>query len=400
MPEHSCENQLKVAARASHIVVDPKGTRAPMRSFCAIGRLLTLGLCMLSAVPFSSAQPRITLSEAFRVGDDPDDVVFARQPSVFTDSTGRVFLADGQAVIALSSIGDVVGPVGKYGTRPGEFLSPQHVRIGGKDSVYVWDGKLDRVTVFAPDDLHFIRTVDIPEIRSSTPAGLVCVTGKAMAIRYNRPYRWGEDEGNSRFVSVYVISLGGRQLFERPLTVLPDVEFVNYRTASGDSYGVNRPFNRTPAMMAGPGGLVYYGMTNSVSICVRSLDFADRRAIEWQHTPVPVTRADRKAIRQTVEHSEHLQKALDSATFPRFKPAYDTFIVDDQARVWLRLNTAFKAAETTWVVLDSASQEVGQFKAPAGLRIRAVRGDRAYATFATEDGVPLLIAYDIVITDP
>ena len=373
-----------------------------MNMMHALGTLFALGICVLSAVPSGSGQHRVTLTEAFRIGDAPGGMFFASIPVVSVDSRNRVFIKDGHVFNVVSSTGDVVGLFGERGEGPGEFQSSSSAVFGPKDSVYVLDSRLRRLTVFAPDDFRFVRTLKVPHGEISSPAGLVSVTSQGMAaILYRRVVRSPDPEDAGRAVSVYVVSLGDGKRHTRPLAVLPDIEFVDYRTPSGDSYGINLPFGRRPNVRAGPGGLVYYGMSDSVSIRIMSLDFRDRGIVAWQHSPVPVTRSDRDELRKKAGKTEAgalALKALVSITYPRYKPAYERFIVDDQARVWLKLSTAFGAQETTWVVLDSTSQEVGRIDLPKGLNIRAVRGNRAYGTVAADDGAPLVIAYDVQVS--
>ncbi len=357
---------------------------------------------MLAAVSSGSGQHRITLTEAFRIGDASGDMFFASIPVVSVDSRNRVFIKDGHVFNVVSSTGNVVGLFGETGEGPGEFQHASSAAFGPKDSVYVLDTRLRRVTVFAPDDFRFVRTLRVPHGEISNPAGLVSVTSQGMAaILYRRVVRSPDPEDAERAVSVYVVSLGDGKRHTRPLAVLPDIEFVDYRTPSGDSYGINLPFGRRPNVRAGPGGLVYYGMSDSVNIRIMSLDFRDRGIVAWQHSPVPVTRSGRDELRKKAgktEVSRLALKALASVAYPRYKPAYERFIVDDQARVWLKLSTAFGAQETTWAVLDSTSQEVGRIDLPTGLNIRAVRGNRAYGTVADDDGAPLVIAYDVQVS--
>ncbi len=361
-------------------------------------RLLAFGLCMLIAVPFSSGQHRITLEEAFRIGDAPDGLFFARIPKISVDSAGRIFIADGHAVNVVSSTGNEVGLIGTEGEGPGEFRRTSSIVNGPKDSVYVWDDELQRVTVFAPDDFRFVRTLRISSEELSYPLELLGVTSQGMAVRYHRSTELFDLEGAERSKSVFVLSLGDGKRHARPLVVLPDMERVNYPLSSGTLYGFPMPFGMRPVFEVGHDGLVYYGMSGSVDIRIKSLDFLDRGAIVWKHSPMPVTRSDREDFLKRTGEIPSLRKALESATLPRYKPAYDQLIVDDQARVWLKLSTAFGAQNATWVVLDQTSQEVGRFELPTGLNVEAVRGDRAYGTVAAENGAPLVIAYDITVS--
>ncbi len=137
-----------------------------------------------------------------------------------------------------------MGLIGEKGDGPREFQFATSAVIGPKGSVYVLDTGLRRVTVFAPDDFRFVRTLRVPHDEFGYPAGLLGVTSQAMAILYRHTGRGPYPEDVVRAVSVYVVSHGGDKRHTRPLAVLPEIEFVEYHTPSGDSYGVNLPFGR------------------------------------------------------------------------------------------------------------------------------------------------------------
>lgn len=111
------------------------------------------------------AEPALT--EVWRIGalDGPPERVFGRIGSIAVDASGRVFVVD-----VLNNVVRMYGPDGKHlassgreGDGPGEFRSPEHVVLAGKDTVLVTDrtGRLSRFLV-QRDSLAFDGVVRLP----------------------------------------------------------------------------------------------------------------------------------------------------------------------------------------------------------------------------------------------
>jgi hypothetical protein len=111
------------------------------------------------------AEPALT--EVWRIGalDGPPERVFGRIGSVAVDGSGRVFVVD-----VLNDVVRMYGPDGAYlsstgreGDGPGEFRSPEHVVLVGKDTVLVTDrtGRLSRF-LLQQDSLAFDGVVRLP----------------------------------------------------------------------------------------------------------------------------------------------------------------------------------------------------------------------------------------------
>ena len=69
--------------------------------------------------------------------------------------------------------------------------------------------------------------------------------------------------------------------------------------------------------------------------------------------------------------------------------------MDDLNRVWIQPSAAYGQTMITWLILDSKGAQVATVDLPANIELRAVRDDRAYGVLRTDDGVKVLIAYDI-----
>lgn len=105
------------------------------------------------------AGPRLVLTETRRVGslDGPD--AFGRVMDATLDRSGRLLVADdlNHRIAVFGRDGRFVASVGRKGRGPGEFESPWLVVADARDSIFVWDMGLSRISVFGPD-LRFRRS--------------------------------------------------------------------------------------------------------------------------------------------------------------------------------------------------------------------------------------------------
>lgn len=139
--------------------------------------LLVPFLWCLAALPIGAQQvptrwitevrsdaPVLHLSEVVRLGslDGPHDA-FGRIMDVKLSSSGRILVADDQSrhVVVFGPEGRYIGTMGRKGQGPGEFQSPWQVAADPRDSVFVWDAGLARISVFDPD-LQFRRSFRVP----------------------------------------------------------------------------------------------------------------------------------------------------------------------------------------------------------------------------------------------
>jgi hypothetical protein len=98
-----------------------------------------------------------------RVGsiDGPD--AFGRVMDATLDRSGRLLVADdlNQRVSVFGPGGRFIGAIGRKGNGPGEFQSPWLVATDARDSIFVWDMGLGRISVFGPN-LAFRRSFPTP----------------------------------------------------------------------------------------------------------------------------------------------------------------------------------------------------------------------------------------------
>ena len=86
-----------------------------------------------------AGKPLATLTARFKA---PDDIVFARDGSMFVADTGNA------RILKLSSGGAVLSQWGRKGTAEGEFATAHGLAIDSRDRIYVADRGNNRVQVF------------------------------------------------------------------------------------------------------------------------------------------------------------------------------------------------------------------------------------------------------------
>src|ERR1700741_835610 len=114
--------------------------------------------------PVSGRGARLVLTEVARLGSAfGGEDEFGRIAEVKFGSRGQVYVADDlkHEVAVFDSTGRFLRRTGRRGRGPGEFETPWNIAVDARDSVFVWDWKLNRVSVFSPD-LVFVRTFPAP----------------------------------------------------------------------------------------------------------------------------------------------------------------------------------------------------------------------------------------------
>lgn len=375
-------------------------------SMIRIGLLPLVGLIVFAGFNWSgmgleeSGDPEpLDLVELWRMGDsEEDDALFRRISRIAVDSRGYVYVAEWYhpAIRVFSSTGELIREIGRRGKGPGEFGNPQDVVVGKADTVFVWDKSHRRITVFSPYDYDVVRTVTVhEEIPLYYPHRLVGVVPEGFLLSFRTTFYLDERQGlkldSPRFMDVYLANRRGETL-EKRLTHVPDRTMVVNSSWGGTSVLI-MPFTRLPHITMNSSGLLYSGYSDSIAIAVQSADGQTQRVIRWTHDPEPVTSHDVNAYFST--RSKGYRRAAQKAGIPDTKPAFQNFVVDDRDRVWVQLNTAYKATVATCVVLDASGKEVGRVELPTNLRLELIRGGKAYGVLEKDGEAPVLVTYAI-----
>ena len=372
--------------------------------------LLLISFCFsLEAAAFQTIQsyssqgsPSWELVELWRMGDsEDDDVLFGYIQDVDVDSKGITYVVSyGYAAVqTFSESGSFLRDIGRPGKGPGEFSEVRSVYVDETDTLFVWDFKERRITVFSPDDYHVVDEVRVPNGPQGTlPSRLIGAAPEAYGIGYLYPFRDGVDNQATRGLDIYWVDRQqGLAPDQTPLTEMRNKSTLVDERRDGSIAATKMPFVGDMELNMSLQGLLYLAQGDSSFIALSSADRTVQDTIRWHHDPISVTPRDIAEV-ESVRH-RRWRRVMRDRGYSETKPAFQSYVVDDHSRVWIQPSAAHGETMLTWLILDSTGARVATVDLPANIKLWAVRDDRAYGVLRTDDGVQVLIAYDIQRAD-
>ena len=206
------------------------------------------------------------------------------------DSRGRIYVADGVEMTIVVLDRDLIYQrrVGRVGEGPGEFRTITSIDLRA-DSLWVFDSRLLRVTVFDPVLHEVVRVVNFrnsegfPYWMTQLPAN----TGYLAALTPTY-HASGEDAGTPRTNFIRHIpsdSTGSDISTWQPIFSFPGSEDLVWR-APGQATVANHPFGSVPFLRVLNGNEIVYGTSAAVGATIVDLAGNTRGAF------FPPTRSD------------------------------------------------------------------------------------------------------------
>lgn len=358
-----------------------------------------------------ASKPRpifLRLAEVFRVGTEGTNVLFGSIGSISLSSAGEVFVEDPQVrtYYVFSPTGELVATVGRRGKAPGEFEDMSGLVVGPGDSVYVFDGSASRLSVFDPA-LRFAYSLRIERrvgggfgfaslFSTSTPTKLIGVKSTGYVVQYESlflPLPNLIDQTGDTDASAFLVNRNG-EVARKSVARLPGREFI-YATSGQEMIALLRPFGRTFLFQMDAEGFVYSGWNESIDIEKRATNGRLHGRISRKHDVEDVTLEDLATVME--EMPRDAKRLLRESDLPETLPAFETFIVDDQGRVWLQedLTRIVPDSSATWSILNVEGQIIAETKLPAYVTLQVVRSGRAFGNGRDASGTPFVVAYRI-----
>ena len=295
-------------------------------------------------------------------------------------SDRRIVVADsGSSRLAIVTPAGVRRSVfGRLGEGPGEFRSVTSVEAGRGDTLYVFDERLQRLSVYAPDGTLARVTLVAPT------AGLRF----AAVGQLGDPYSWYAKEAPSVLSSgvgrdrTSVVLLDWTLQRAREITSVPDM-VTGSVTMAGQVATRFVPF--TPrALVAHAGWCLYVMSSDEGRVSVFQWDGSQVASVSAPASPRRVTPADKDAwVEDAVrdvppEAAAEARSALESLPHPPTFPLYEDMLADDLGYVWLREFATRAGSGRRWIVLGRRGA-VAQMDLPDAEGILAIRGNTVLA---------------------
>lgn len=312
------------------------------------------------------------------VGDEPLLDVGAMEGDTLRElfrTTGAVRLDDG-GVAVLTGRGTEIrffGPdgafrreTGRQGEGPGEFGGAAGLWRYRTDSLLVWDGRLQRVTVL--DQAGALGRVTDVEIPSFNPRLLGPLSDGSFVLRTNLFVRPQEEIRTQRSLFFHHRPDGS---MTDTVGAYPNFRSVPLELPGGRSMVGGVQFGAHTVAAVGDEAF-YVGTARDYRIDVRSADGALRRVVRLQRPADPVTEQDRSRWRDrelmgAVDENERrdARARIEQTPVAETFPPYDRMIVDRPGRLWIRdYRKPWQEGPDRWRVFDPEGRLVATARVP------------------------------------
>jgi len=325
----------------------------------------------------------------------PATLEFGGISALDVDSRGRIYVADGPEIVVLRPDGTETARMGREGFGPGEFRWISTLALLPRDSLYVYDGGMRRVSVYAPDQTRPAYTTTLPGPQTVTPYWARPAGGGILAAYQTAQGDVpGREQGGSLPVIVRLLNADA-SIRRDSLLLLREPQTLRIYNDEGRGH-LFYPFARHSLFAVSPAGTLYEAWTDSLRVTAHALDGTARWEIAEPFTPREVTRQEMDSVVTRLAHppfsAPSVRRAL-SETGTHTWPAIRHILVDDRERLWVSL-TPRPGEDAEWRILNRGGR-VGTLRLPESVQIVTVRGDRAYGVIRDEDDVQSVIVYRV-----
>ena len=322
----------------------------------------------------------LTLTEELTVGlsKNPDES-FTDVSYLAVDSEGTIYCLDikDQKIKAFDKNGKFLLAIGKQGQGPGEFGLAVGIQITPDNLLMVEDNAIRRLALFKPTG-EFVRYISLAD-----KLGLVSLLLDA--------------QGNYLGREVMIDKSTDKMFFEakkfdqnlKPVFTLDKIEYPN----PGPKAKVNY-LEMKSVYQFDPAGNIYYGRNQTYDIKVFSPEGKHLRTIQKEYDRINITQRDIEGMIAATAHITPGVNYRELFAFPEYYPPYDSFILDEQGRLFVRIYNESKAHDGVVVdVFNAEGRFIAQFITKSNLKL--FKKNKAYGVEMTADGFLVVKRYAV-----
>ena len=371
----------------------------PLIPFC----IILLAGCGRSTGPVQNEGEAtlITLEEILRLGDESagDTILFGPISQIAVNGDGDILVLEGQRsplVHVFGPDGTHLSQVGGQGQGPGEYRYLSSAAIGAADSVYLWEFVKNQILIYDPDNFTYARSVDVKDDDEKQFNVLVGATGDGWIMTKSLGAFLESEDGsmtinNDHYYELLKVHRDGSYGTDIFGTVDKSEMIYNLEDGGGMNF-VWTPFGRLPSWAVGPDDMLYYGWSDKIEIVTISADRSTRDTIRYEHDPVPITSAE---MAEAMPEEPHYRELVEAREPHETKPAFQTFVVDEMNRIWIKLSSPEDAVQAEWLILSQEPNAVARATLPAAVDLEVIRGGRAYGVHQGDGVAPVVVVYEI-----
>jgi len=333
------------------------------------------------------------LREDLRIGaaEGEEYELFSWILSVGVDGWDRIYVLDRQAleIRVFDPDGRYVRTIGRPGAGPGEFRNAAGFDFDSQGRLWVVDFSNRRYSVFDTAGA-FVTSYPRPIDVSPFPWRGGIVEGAALYDVVHAGPRESRKELLVRFDS----AAGYRDTVELPAFAREEFVFTGRTGRSTMSYVMQVPFTPLQHWQLDPRGSVWVGLSDRLAMHRISLAGDTTLIVQGVYDPVPVTAAERDSAIATFDRLREMDGNADPSRVPEHKPAFQSFLVDDQGDLWFVRSLPAGRTGTVMDVFDGDGRYLGAVE--SDLRIEriprpVVRRGAFYAVVKDEMTVPYVV---------
>lgn len=315
-------------------------------------------------------------------------------------SDGRVVIGDdGSSELRFfDGEGRYLLSVGREGEGPGEFRFLLRVWSGENDSIFVWDGLLNRLSVFSQSGA-FVRSVRFsvesgrgrPNVVGRFDDGSMLTVGSSGILSPDVP-------GIVLSGAVSLSRYHANGTFADAIAELPGGNRWVF-AAGGRTTFPYVPFAAQPSWVVGR-NRAYLGAGRAFEIDVRDGTGKLTRIVRVAGQERRVTDAARTQFRESLLASvpnanerRRQERFLSEVPFPEMLPAYRSLLVDSEGFLWVEEYRLPNASHTTWHIFNPTGEWLGSLHPPNGLRVLQVGRDYVLGWYRDELDVQHVAVY-------
>ncbi|MCC5904562.1 MAG: 6-bladed beta-propeller [Balneolaceae bacterium] len=341
----------------------------------------------------------ISLTEITSYGD-VDDVLLGSWISVAVDNQRRVCIADHQEnVIHLyNSDGSYNRQIGRAGDGPGEFRQISQMRTDDH-YLHVKDPTLQRITRFNIETFEVAGTVSVTvdsnqdgPVPYSASFDLLPDGNYLMHMGMSFWQGYPESDAYRSKTGKILDTISGNY---RPGNVYTFQESEALVHREGRALMVISVPYKHNSVVEYHNGQIINGFSDRFLLKFYNLNSQYQRAVYYPFPKIPL---DRNVILGIyADTNEQMRDIIRQDNMPENWPAFDTFIVDDEGRIWVKMFTD-DYDTSRYVVLENSGELLAEFNWPRENLIQQIKNGFLYTIEENEDGLRRIVKYEITMT--